>query len=134
MTEIWKYRPGREQKHEEPNRLENSWAACLDRMAPGLLSGRREKMVTEERDTKTITEMFAEALGCLEDALCYLGRINEQYDPEQHDDEVCPSYNPALDFWLQTEQEEELLKDILNRLQRVEPLAPKGAESQKEGA
>ena len=94
---------------------------------------------TEQRDTTTLAGMFAEALGNLEDAVCYLGRVNEQYDSEQYPDEIClvtkyglPPCNPVMDFWLQAELAEEELKDILCRLQRVEPLVPKGAEPVKE--
>ena len=80
----------------------------------------------------TIAGMFAKALGNLEDAVCYLGRVNEQYDPEQYADDIrlvldygLRPFNPAMDFWLQAEQAEEQIKDILCRLQRVEPLVPK---------
>ena len=85
-----------------------------------------------ERDTTTIAGMFAEALGHIEDALWYLGQVNEQYDPEEHRHKIrliAPyrprPYNPALDFWLQTEQAEEQIKKILSKLQRVALLAPK---------
>jgi len=40
--------------------------------------------------------------------------------------------NPALDFWLQAELAEDELKGILNRLQRVEPLAPKEVLKEEE--
>ena len=93
---------------------------------------RRASLATEERDTKTIAGKFAEALGCLEDAICHLGQVNEQYDMEEHIDDVrlVTEYglrpcNPALDFWLQADLAEGALQVILDRLQRVEPLAPK---------
>lgn len=35
-------------------RKRRSYAACLDRMAPGLLSGKTERPASEQRDTKTI--------------------------------------------------------------------------------
>jgi len=86
----------------------------------------------EERDTKTIAGKFAEALGSIEDAICYLGQVNEQYHPQQYADEIClvadyglPPCNPVMDFWLQAELAEDLLKDILYKLQRVEQRVPK---------
>ena len=85
-----------------------------------------------KEQVKSIAGMFAEALGNLEDALCSLGRVNEQYDPEDYVDEVrlvrdygLPPSNPAMDFWLQSELAEDWLKAILRRLRRVESLAPK---------
>lgn len=80
----------------------------------------------------TIANDFAEALGCLEDALHYLEQVNKQYDPEEHADDIrlvvdygLRPCNPAMDFWLQAEQAVEPLKIILSKLQRVAPLAPK---------
>ena len=88
--------------------------------------------MSEERDTTTIAGMFAEALGNLEDALCYLGRVNAQYDSEQHDDDIrlvthygLPPCNPVMRFWSEADKSAEELKDILRRLQRVEQLVPK---------
>ena len=96
--------------------------------------------MSEERDTKTIVGMFAEVLGCLEDAACYLGRVNAQYDPEQYADEirlVCdyglPPCNPVMRFWTEADKSAEELKDILRRLRRVQPLVPKQVESLKKG-
>jgi hypothetical protein len=87
---------------------------------------------TEQRDTTTIAGKFAEVLGCVEDALHWLAQINEQYDPHNYIDVVClvteyglRSANPAIDFWLQAELAEDVLKTLLHKLQRVEPLAPK---------
>lgn len=84
----------------------------------------------DERDTKTIAGMFVEALGCIENGLNWLGQVNEQYEPEEDVSNILPPRpwiptKPAMDFWLQAELAEDLLKDILKRLQRVEPLAPK---------
>ena len=82
--------------------------------------------MTEERETATIVGQFAEALGCIEDALCWLGRVNEQYEGggDYVDDDIrfC---NPSMDFWLQAENAEGSLKDILRKLQGVENLVPK---------
>lgn len=85
----------------------------------------------ERRDTTTIAGQFAEVLGCLEDALNWLGQVNEQYDPEQYADDIrlvndygLRPCNPSMDFWLQAENAEGLLKDIIRKLQGVEPLAP----------
>ena len=83
---------------------------------------------------QSLAEMFAEALGNIECAIAYLGQVNEQYLKQHTDgsrlvaDYGLRSCNPAMDFWLQAEQAEDSLKDILRRLQRVEPLAPKEAE------
>lgn len=85
--------------------------------------------MSEQRDTKTIAGKFAEALGCLDTALYWLAQVNEQYYAEQDElrlFSLSPSYNAALDFWLQAEKAEDWLKTILAKLQRVEPLAPKG--------
>lgn len=89
------------------------------------------KTPTEEkpsaRDTKTIAGKFAEALGCLEDALCYLHQVNEHYEEQviaQYESGPHPC-NPAMDFWLQTEKAEDGLHEILHRLQHVPPFAPK---------
>ena len=86
----------------------------------------------DERDTTTIAGKFAEALGCLEDAICCLGQVNEQYDAQEHIDDIrlvldygLRPCNPVMDFWLQAEQAEDKLKAILCKLQHVEPLAPK---------
>lgn len=89
-------------------------------------------MSVETRETVTLAGKFAEALGNLEDALCWLGQVNEQYMEKVDVDDIplliahgprpC---SPAMDFWLQAEKGEDSLKDILRRLQRVEPLAPK---------
>lgn len=91
-----------------------------------------DKLETEQGETKTLAGKFAEALGCLEDALHWLRQVNEEYDPDKHIDDTPPvrGYSlhrckPVMDFWLQAEQAEEQLKNILRRLQRVEPLAPK---------
>ena len=99
-----------------------------------------EGLQVEKKQAKSIAEKFAEALGCLEDAVSRLERINRQYDPEQYADEIrlvrdygLPPCNPVMDFWLQTELAQDSLKDILCRLRRVESLAPKGIESVKEG-
>ena len=88
--------------------------------------------IPEERDTKSIAGKFAEVLGGLEDAWNYLREINEQYDPEEHIDDIrlvvdygLPPCNPVMDFWLQAEKAEDALWDMLSRLQRVAPLAPK---------
>ena len=86
-------------------------------------------MSTDERDTQTIAGKFAEALGCLEDALHWLTRVNAEYDSEEPvgaDYGLFP-YNPATDFWLQADLAEKAVKDRLRRLQRVAPLAPKEA-------
>lgn len=91
---------------------------------------RLENLATEQRDTTTIVGKFAQALGCIEDAICWLGQVNEQYDAEEQVairlktvyGRFC---NPALDFWLQMDLAEKALKDMLRRLQRVEPLVPK---------
>ncbi|GAG21122.1 unnamed protein product, partial [marine sediment metagenome] len=61
----------------------------------------------------------------------WLEQVNECYDLELDDDSrpvlgdslLC--WNPATDFWLQTELAEKALKKMLCKLQRVEPLAPK---------
>lgn len=99
-----------------------------------ILKAAKEREETEQKDTKSIVGIFAEALGCLEDALHWLGQVNEQYDSEQHSgarrwqlvDDMRPVIcNPNMDFWLQTEFAEDKLKDILNRLRRVVSLAPK---------
>lgn len=80
----------------------------------------------EERDTETIPGQLAEALGNLEDALCWLGRVNVQYKEEDwvaaHGLRPC---SPAVDFWLQTELAEDAVKGILDKLRRVQPLASK---------
>ena len=92
-----------------------------------LESAKREWLPSEERDTKTIAGKFAEALGCLEDALCWLEQVNKQYDPGEEyivDCRLAPR-NRAMDFWLQAELAEDALKVMLGRLQRVEPLIPK---------
>jgi len=88
--------------------------------------------MSEGRDTTSIAGKFAEALGCLEDALCWLGRVNAEYDPEERADDVrlimgyvLHPCNTVMDFWLQAEQAEDARKDMLRKLQRVEPLAPK---------
>lgn len=52
MTDIWDYRPGRGEKQGERSRTEKSWAACLEMMAPGLLSGGKAKTMTETRAEK----------------------------------------------------------------------------------
>lgn len=83
-------------------------------------------MSAQERDTKSIAGKFAEALGAIETSLHWLGQVNEQYDPEKHDDNVPARFcNSALDFWLQANLAEDALRTILGRLQRVAPLAPK---------
>ena len=84
----------------------------------------------EEAEASGLRGKFAEALGHIDAALCYLGQVNKEYDPEQHSD-VVPQrfYNSALDFWLQAELAEDSLKDILRRLQRVESFAPKEVEA-----
>ena len=88
--------------------------------------------IGEERDTTTIAGMFAEVLGHLEETMYWLAQVNEQYDPEQDVDDIrlVTEYglrfcNPAMDFWLQAELAEDSLKDILRKLQGVEPLVPK---------
>ena len=92
------------------------------------------ELEAKKQQAESIAEMFAEALGHIADALCYLERVNEQY-LEQHTDDGrlmadygLRSCNPATDFWLQAEQAEDSLKDILHRLRRVEPLVPKEVE------
>ena len=97
------------------------------------------ELEAEKEKAQTIAGMFAEALGHIEEALCYLGQVNEQYDPEQYADEIAlvTEYglrpcNPVMRFWTEADKAEEELKDILCRLQRVEPLAPKQVESLKE--
>ena len=47
---------------------------------------RRASLATEQRDTTTIAGMFAEALGCLEDAWNYLRQIDEQGQKQYADD------------------------------------------------
>ena len=88
--------------------------------------------IGDGRETKTIAGKFAEALGCLEDAVYYLDQVNEQYDPEQYADEIrlvvnygLPPCNPVMRFWVEADKSQEELKDILRRLQRFEALAPK---------
>ena len=90
------------------------------------------KLQAEKEQARSIAETFAEVLGNIECAIVYLGRVNEQYNPEQHADflGVRPC-NQAMDFWLQTERAEDSLKDILGRLRRVEPLVPKEALKEK---
>ncbi len=91
------------------------------------------KLPSEQRDTTTIAGKFAEALGCIEDGLYWLGQVNARYDPQQHDDSrPVLGYslhrgkpNPVIRFWIEADKASEELKDILRRLQRVEPLAPK---------
>ena len=87
----------------------------------------------KEPERATIAGNFAEALGCIENSLYWLRRVNEQYDVEQDADDIrfC---NPAMDFWLQAEQAEDAVKRILDKLQRVEPLAPNtfGCPTEKE--
>ena len=94
-----------------------------------------ERLEADQRDTTTIAGKFAKVLGCLEDALNWLGQVNEQYDPEQYADDIrlvndygLPPCNPAMDFWLQAALAEGALKGILDKLQGVEPLAPKEKE------
>lgn len=91
-----------------------------------------ELQAKKER-AKPIAEMFAEALGNLEDALCCLTRINEQYEEYQarysDDIRLVTEYglrhcNPELDFWLQTEKAEDSLGDMLYKLQRLRIPAP----------
>lgn len=91
--------------------------------------------IAEERDTATIAGKFAEALGFIEEAAYWLAQVNEQYEDYADLDDIrlvteygLAPYNPATDFWLQTEQAEERIKDILNRLQRVQRLVPKEKE------
>lgn len=89
-------------------------------------------LIPEERDTQTIAGKFAEALGYIEDGICWLAQVNEQYDTKEQIairlKDVSGHHrfaNPALDFWLQTENAEDVLKDMLRKLRGVAPLAPK---------
>ena len=80
----------------------------------------------QKEQVKPIAGMFAEILGHLEDALCYLGRVNEQYEGGGDYVECgLRLRNPTMDFWLQAELAEDSLKDILRGLRRIEPLVPK---------
>ena len=92
------------------------------------------ELEAEKEKDQTIAGMFAEALGNIECAIAYLGQVNEQYLKQHTDgsrlvaDYGLRSCNPATDFWLQAENAEGLLKDILRKLQGVEPLVPKEAK------
>jgi len=76
----------------------------------------------EAEERETIAGKFAEALGCLEDAACYLRDIDKQYDVIYPDDEC--EY-PELKFWFALDGVIKPLEALQKGLMAVEPLVPK---------
>ena len=78
---------------------------------------------SEERDTKTIAGKFAEALGCLEDASCYLRDIDKQYVEFYRNDDECTGLE--LEFWWGVSEAAMALTQMLQDLKDVEKHMPK---------
>ena len=79
----------------------------------------------EKKETDSIAGMFAELLGCLEDAACWLHKVNAQY-PDDDDD---ASDNP---FWGETYEATDPLNRIIKGLRAIEKCVPKETEPVKE--
>lgn len=84
--------------------------------------------MSEQRDTASIAGKFAEALGCLEDAACYLRDIDKQYDAIYPDDEC--EY-PELEFWFAIDDAIKPLEAIQKGLEAAEEHMPKEKEGTK---
>ena len=93
-----------------------------------------ETLKEPERDTTTIAGMFAEAMGCLEDAWNYLRQIDEQGQKQYADDiRLVASFglrpcNPEMRFWEEILEAKEDLWRIQNELKTVAKHMPKEKE------
>ena len=89
----------------------------------GLLeSGTNETRTIQKAGLKAIREMFAEALGCLEDAACHLRDIGKQY-LELYPDDECEE--PEVIFWWGIEEAIKPLEQIQEKLEAVADCVPK---------
>lgn len=73
--------------------------------------------MSAERETTTIADKFAEALGHLEDAACYLRDIDEQYLVLYPDDEC---EEPELFFWQEIRETIDAGRFSKTPLQRIQ--------------
>ena len=89
-------------------------------------------MSTGESNAKPIAEMFAEALGCLEDADHWLCKLKQEFE-KLYPDDMDPK-DPAAPFWYAVNEATEPLNSVYDDLRAVETDTPKETEPVKEGA
>jgi len=90
-----------------------------------------------ERETDSIAGMFAEALGCLEDAGHWLCKLKQEFE-KLYPDDMDPK-DPAAPFWYAVNEAitsepftDSPLRDILQELQAVRKYVPKETAPSKE--
>ena len=91
----------------------------------------------EKKETDSIAGKFAEALGCLEDAACWLRELHQEFE-KLYPDDMDPR-DPAAPFWYAVNEAitsepftDSPLRDILQELQAVRKYMPKETEPAKE--
>jgi len=82
--------------------------------------GRDTDLIADKLDS--ITDKFAEALGCLEDAACWLRELHQEFE-RLYPDDMDPK-DPAAPFWYAVNEATEPLNSVYDDLEAVEKHAP----------
>jgi len=77
-----------------------------------------------------IPEMFAELLGCLEDAAHWLHKLNQEFE-KLYPDDMDPK-DPAAPFWYAVAEATEPLKSVFDDVRAIKKYMPKETEASRE--